>query len=164
MFTRAPDFEQSIVARQPATPDEHLRAAMALVSCPTASIGTAAPTAGMAAATFAFPEPIDEDVYYCGYTSSSSFGAASYLIRRPEGNVLVDSPRAARPLMKRIRELGGVRTLVLTHRDDVADHRIFRDTFGCDRVIHESDVDDETALAEVKVGGSTPWPSRPISR
>ncbi|WP_437765589.1 MBL fold metallo-hydrolase [Sorangium sp. So ce281] len=156
VFARAPAVDQSIVARQPATPDEHLRAAMALVSCPTASIGTAAPAAGMAAATFAFPEPIDEDVYYCGYTSSSSYGAASYLIVRPEGNVLVDSPRAARPLTKRIRELGGVRTLVLTHRDDVADHRIFRDNFGCDRVIHEDDIDDGTALAEVKIKGLAP--------
>ncbi|WP_437586579.1 MBL fold metallo-hydrolase [Sorangium sp. So ce1000] len=155
VFVRAPALEQSIVARQPATPDEHHRAAMALVSCPTASIGTAAP-AGMVAATLAFPEPIEEDIYYCGYTSSSSYGAASYLIRRPDGNVLVDSPRAARPLLKRIRELGGVRTLVLTHRDDVADHRIFHDTFGCDRVIHERDVDDGTALAEVKIAGLDP--------
>ncbi|WP_437275633.1 MBL fold metallo-hydrolase [Sorangium sp. So ce375] len=155
VFAREPAVEQSIVARQPATPGEHLRVAMALVSCPTASIGTAAP-GGMAAATLAFPEPIEEDVYYCGYTSSSSYGAASYLIRRPQGNVLVDSPRAARPLLKRIRELGGVRTMVLTHRDDVADHRIFHDTFGCDRVIHEGDVEDGTALAEVKIQGLDP--------
>src|SRR5690606_36929015 len=79
----------------------------------------------------------------------------SYLIRRPEGNVLVDSPRAARPLLRRITELGGVRTLVLTHRDDVADHRIFRDVFGCDGVIHEQDVDPgaDTALVEVRLSG-----------
>ncbi|WP_437775522.1 MBL fold metallo-hydrolase [Sorangium sp. So ce1097] len=155
VFARAPAVERSVVARQPATPDEHLRAAMALVSCPTASIGTA-DRQGMAAAATAFPEPIDEDVYYCGYASESSYGASSYLIRRPEGNVLVDSPRAARPLLKRIRELGGVRTLVLTHRDDVADHRLFRDAFGCDRVIHEADVEDDTALAEVKITGVAP--------
>ncbi|WP_437731061.1 MBL fold metallo-hydrolase [Sorangium sp. So ce1335] len=155
LFARAPAVERSVVARQPATPDEHLRAAMALVSCPTASIGTA-DRQGMAAAATAFPEPIDEDVYYCGYASESSYGAASYLIRRPEGNVLVDSPRAARPLLKRIRELGGVRTLVLTHRDDVADHRLFRDAFGCDRVIHEADVEDDTALSEVKIKGLDP--------
>ncbi|KYF85052.1 MBL fold metallo-hydrolase [Sorangium cellulosum] len=155
VFERAAALDQSIVARQPATPDEHLRAAMALVSCPTASIGTAA-REGMTAAATAFPEPLDQGVHYCGYTSSSSYGAASYLIQRPEGNVLVDSPRAARPLLKRIRELGGVRTMVLTHRDDVADHQIFRDTFGCDRVIHEADADGGTSLVEVKVRGRDP--------
>lgn len=69
--------------------------------------------------------------------------------------MLVDSPRAARPLLRRIAELGGVRTLVLTHRDDVADHRIFREVFGCDRVMHEEDIDPgaDTALVEVRLSG-----------
>ncbi|AUX24788.1 MBL fold metallo-hydrolase [Sorangium cellulosum] len=155
VFKQAPAARQAIVFHQPEGPDEHLRAAMAMVSCPTASIGTSARQSSGAAAA-AFPEPIAEGVYYCGYTSASSYGAASYLIQRPEGNVLVDSPRAARPLLKRIAELGGVRTLVLTHRDDVADHRIFHDVFGCDRVIHEADVDDGTAPAEVTIQGESP--------
>lgn len=155
VFKHVPALRQSIVFHQPEDAAEHLRAAMAMVSCPAASIGTTA-RQNAAAATVAFPEPITEDVYYCGYTSAASYGAASYLIQRPEGNVLVDSPRAARPLLKRIAELGGVRTLVLTHRDDVADHQIFHDTFGCERVIHETDVDDGTALVEVKVKGEAP--------
>jgi len=67
----------------------------------------------------ALPDPIAPDIFYCGYAAESSFGAASYLVRREGGNVLVDSPRAARPLMDRIEALGGVATMFLSHRDDV---------------------------------------------
>lgn len=155
VFQRAPALEKSIVFRQPETKEERLRAAMALVACPTTSIGSASKT-DTAAASVAFPEPVTEDIFYCGYAAESSYGASSYLIRRPEGNVLVDSPRAARPLLKRIRELGGVRTMVLTHRDDVADHRVFHEEFGCDRVLHSADVNDDTSVVEVKLEGQEP--------
>src|SRR4029079_5572385 len=103
----------------------------------------------------AFPEPLGDDVLFCGYASESSYGAASYLIRRPAGNVLVDSPRFARVLVDRIAELGGVRLLVLTHQDDVADHARFRERFGCERVIHRADVRTGTRDCERIVDGDT---------
>jgi glyoxylase-like metal-dependent hydrolase (beta-lactamase superfamily II)/ferredoxin len=133
----------SFVARQPTSLEETHRALMALVACPTGSIGTLS-KASAKDAVAAFPEPVTDDVFFCGFTSESSFGAWSYLIRRPEGNVLVDSPRAAAPLMRRLESLGGVATMALTHRDDVADHAAFRKTFGAARVIHR---DDAVALA-----------------
>ncbi|MCD7449358.1 hypothetical protein HAX54_051547, partial [Datura stramonium] len=46
-------------------------------------------------------------VYHCGYHSDKSFGAASYLIVRAEGNILVDS-------------------------DDVADHEKWSNHLGCE--------------------------------
>jgi glyoxylase-like metal-dependent hydrolase (beta-lactamase superfamily II) len=92
-------------------------------------------------------------VYFCGYASESSYGASSYLIRRPGGNVLVDSPRFARHLVDAIAALGGVSTMVLTHRDDVADHRKFRNRFACERVIHRADVDRDTAECERIIDG-----------
>lgn len=146
---------QSIVMKQPETDAERMRAAMALVACPTASIGTAN-KADVGCAARAFPELIAPDVYYCGYASEASFGASAYLIQRPEGNVLVDSPRAAKPLLERIAALGGVKTMILTHRDDVADHETFHRVFGCERVIHDSDVEPGTAAAEIKISGDTP--------
>lgn len=146
---------QSIVTRQPSTEEQRHRAAMALVACPTASIGTSC-KADVARAVTAFPEPIAPDVYYCGYASEASFGASSYLLVRPEGNVLIDSPRAAKPLLERIAALGGVRIMILTHRDDVADHEAIHRAFGCDRVIHESDVEPGTACAEIKIRGEDP--------
>jgi len=146
---------QSVVVRQPETAEQRHRAAMALVACPTASIGTASKADVTSAAT-AFPERVADDVYYCGYAAESSFGASSYLLRRPDGNVLIDSPRAARPLLKRLEELGGVRLMILTHRDDVADHEAIHRAFGCERVIHESDVDAGTEVAEIKIRGRDP--------
>jgi len=41
------------------------------------------------------------EVFHCGFHSAASFGAASYLIVRPQSNVLVDSPRFAGPLVRR---------------------------------------------------------------
>jgi glyoxylase-like metal-dependent hydrolase (beta-lactamase superfamily II)/ferredoxin len=139
--TFAEDDEYSIVYQQPRTAEELKRALMALVACPTASIGTLEhhdPHIGIDA----FPEPIAESVYFCGFTAESSFGAWSYLIVRPEadgGNVLIDSPRFATQLVKKIESLGGVRKMFLTHRDDVADHDRFAKHFGCERIMHADD-------------------------
>ena len=66
---------------------------MALLACPTGSIGSDAPT-GLKEAQKTFPDPIEEEVSFCGFTSEKSFGAWSYFIHRPDGNVLMDSPRA----------------------------------------------------------------------
>jgi glyoxylase-like metal-dependent hydrolase (beta-lactamase superfamily II)/ferredoxin len=132
---------QSSVCRQPADPSERRRALMALVACPTASIGTE-PKASAAEGVRAFPVPVFDGVYFCGFTAESSFGAWSYLIVRPDdagGNVLVDSPRFAAPLVRRIEEMGGVRLMYLSHRDDIADHARFAAHFGCPRVMHEAD-------------------------
>ena len=104
---------------------------MALVSCPTGSIGTTRNTMHTSAST-RFRCLLDDNVYFCGFTSESSFGAWSYLIRRPEdegGNILIDSPRFATQLVKRRTAMGGVKQMLLTHKDDVADHRLFAISF-----------------------------------
>ncbi|HEY0406505.1 MAG TPA: MBL fold metallo-hydrolase [Pyrinomonadaceae bacterium] len=133
--------DQSSVYQQPRTEDETRLALMSLVACPTGSIGTAR-SHDTRAAIAAFPTQICDNVYFCGFTSESSYGAWSYLILRPAeagGNLLVDSPRFAGPLVKRIAEMGGVQTMFLTHRDDVADHAKFAKRFGCARIMHAAD-------------------------
>ena len=135
VFARADSIEQSFVAHQPQAEPARTRSLMALVACPTASIGTVSKLDARGAAA-RFPELIADEIYYCGYTSEKSFGASSYLIRRAEGNVLVDSPRAAGPLVARLVELGGLQQMFLSHRDDVADHARFRACFGCERIAH----------------------------
>ncbi|MDB4960562.1 MAG: Metallo-beta-lactamase superfamily protein [Myxococcales bacterium] len=154
VFARTDRQAQSFVARQPANDVDRHRALLALVTCPTSSIGTRRKLETKAAAR-AFPIPIDgiSGVLFCGYASADSYGASSYLIRRPEGNVLVDSPRAASTLIDRVAELGGVEIMVLTHRDDVADHRAWHERFGCTRVIHRADVDAGTRDCERIVDG-----------
>jgi glyoxylase-like metal-dependent hydrolase (beta-lactamase superfamily II)/ferredoxin len=145
----------SFVARQPVTEGDRTRALMALVACPTSSIGTQ-PKLDASAGVAAFPEPIAEGVYSCGFTAESSFGAWSYLVTRADGNVLVDSPRAAEPLVRKLEERGGVRWMFLTHRDDVADHAAFQRRFGCERILHERDVTGGTRAVERRLTGEEP--------
>src|SRR5918912_91491 len=133
--------DQSSVYRQPRTEEETRLALMSLVACPTASIGTTRRYDARVGVE-AFPSLVAENVYFCGFTSESSFGAWSYLVVRPGaegGNVLVDSPRFTRPLVRKIEALGGVSTIFLTHRDDVADQEKYARHFGARRVMHEDD-------------------------
>jgi glyoxylase-like metal-dependent hydrolase (beta-lactamase superfamily II) len=130
---------------------------MALVACPTGSIGTMS-RRNARAGVEAFPEQLLADVYFCGFTSEASFGAWSYLILRPEaegGNVLVDSPRFTSPLVKRIEQLGGVRLMVLSHRDDIADHARFAAHFRCPRVMHHADDATRLGIEQITKGEET---------
>jgi glyoxylase-like metal-dependent hydrolase (beta-lactamase superfamily II)/ferredoxin len=132
---------QSSVGCQPETPDEIHCALMALVACPTGSIGTLSRKNARAAAR-SFPVPVFANVFFCGFTAEASFGAWSYLIVRPPedgGNILVDSPRFVGPLVRRIEEMGGVAVMFLSHQDDIADHRKFAAHFHCPRVMHRED-------------------------
>jgi glyoxylase-like metal-dependent hydrolase (beta-lactamase superfamily II)/ferredoxin len=132
---------QSSVYRQPESEEETRLALMALVACPSGSIG-AGERLNAKTGVDAFPFLIAENVYYCGFNSEKSFGAWSYLIVRPPekgGNVLVDSPRFASPLVWQIEKMGGVNQMFLTHRDDVADHKAFHEKFAAARIMHAAD-------------------------
>jgi glyoxylase-like metal-dependent hydrolase (beta-lactamase superfamily II)/ferredoxin len=145
--------EQSAVFYQPQNDAQKLKAMQALLSCPTASIGTVEKPRDIEMAQQSIPIAIDDNVYHCGYHSEKSYGAASYLIQRSQGNILVDSPRFTPPLVKRLEEMGGVRYLYLTHRDDVADHQKFRARFGCDRILHQEDITANTQDVEIQISG-----------
>jgi glyoxylase-like metal-dependent hydrolase (beta-lactamase superfamily II)/ferredoxin len=156
IFAEAGDA--SIVHHQPENDDDTTRALMALVACPTGSIGTIAHHDAHIGID-AFPESIAENVFYCGFNAESSFGAWSYLIVRPDsegGNVLIDSPRFATQLVKKIEALGGVRTMFLTHKDDVADHARFAERFHCRRIMHADDGADRHGI-ETVIRGAEPF-------
>src|SRR3989449_9572161 len=138
---------QSFVQEQPANDASCRRALRGGVSCPTASIGT---ERSAKEAARDLPVHVEGPVYRCGYSSEASYGAQSYFLRRDGGNILVDSPRFAAPLVRRIADSGGVRRMFLTHRDDVADHAPFRERFGGERIIHR---DDAVIDAEVLLDG-----------
>lgn len=148
--------DKSRVHAQPRDDAQARAAGMALLACPVAAIGTDGKT-DLKPARAAFPQQIgDGPVYYLGYHSRKSFGAASYLIRREQGNILVDSPRFAGPVVRALEDLGGVQTMFLTHMDDVADHRRFAGHFGCQRIIHKADVRRRTAVVERQIEGFDP--------
>ncbi len=143
-FAPAPSGDKALVWRQPEGEPETTRALLALRACPVAAIQAPAdqvrrtPDDGFPALLTRHPAG---EVYYCGWASRRSFGASSYLIVRPAGNVLIDSPRFNAPLARQIEALGGLATMVLTHRDDVADHDRWAARFGCPRWIHAADAD-----------------------
>jgi glyoxylase-like metal-dependent hydrolase (beta-lactamase superfamily II) len=99
---------------------------------------------------------VHENVFFCGFTSRDSFGAWSYFVERPEGNVLIDSPRSVVRLLSEFEQRGGIGTMFLTHRDDVAEHATFARRFRCERVIHERDVGRSTENIERKISGTDP--------
>lgn len=159
VFTRVDGM--SAVSKQPSCQEERLKALQALLSCPTSSISTEKPARDILEAQKTFPIPIDVEripgVYHCGYHSDKSFGAASYLLVHPQGNILIDSPRYTERLASNIEKLGGVRYMFLTHKDDVADHGKWSARFKCERVLHSTEVNDSTRDVEMKLEGCGPW-------
>lgn len=153
--------EQSAVHHQPSNSIEELHAFQALLSCPTASIGTVEKPKDIKQVQDSIPILVAEKVYHCGYHAENSFGAASYLIIRPEGNILVDSPRFSPPLVKKIEAMGGIKYLYLTHRDDVADHQKFHEHFGCDRILHRDEISSGTKNVEIQLTGTDPYALSP---
>ncbi|MDJ0620012.1 MAG: MBL fold metallo-hydrolase [Calothrix sp. MO_192.B10] len=159
VFTRKD--EQSAVYHQPTHETERLAALQALLSCPTSSIGTVEKPQDIKVAQLSFPIPVEENVYHCGYHSEKSFAAASYFIKLPEGNILIDSPRFTPPLVKRLEKLGGIRYMYLTHRDDVADHQQFAQHFQCQRILHEKEISANLNDIEIQLTGFEPFELAP---
>ncbi|MBW4446406.1 MAG: MBL fold metallo-hydrolase [Spirirestis rafaelensis WJT71-NPBG6] len=153
--------DQSAVHHQPANEAERLAALQALLACPTSSIGTIEKPQDIKYAQLTFPILVAENVYHCGYHSEDSFGAASYLIELPEGNILVDSPRFTPPLVKRIEKMGGIRYMYMTHKDDVADHQKFAEHFQCQRILHTDEITASTSDVEIQLTGSEPFDLTP---
>lgn len=156
----APAGAQARVQQQPQGPEQTRQALLALQACPVAAIG-APPALVRSTPADGFPALLTRHaagaVYYCGWASRRSFGASSYLIVRDAGNVLIDSPRYNAPLARRIEALGGLAAIVLTHRDDVADHDRWAARFGCPRWIHAADA-DAAPTAERRIEGESEQP------
>ncbi len=140
----APTGSSSYVHTQPNGQQEVEKSLLALIDCPVAAIGAPKHLTANSSADV-FPILVTKhpagDVYYCGWSSKRSFGASSWLILSAEGNVLIDSPRWSAPLAKQIKKMGGISQIVLTHRDDVADHTNWAKAFNCERWIHQDDAD-----------------------
>ncbi len=142
------------VRRQPSSREEKLSAFQALVSCPVSAIGVLSKKVPKEV-HLSFPIPIEDEVYLTGYSSKDSYGALSYFIRHGSGNWLIDSPRFNPHIVRRLEEMGGLRYILLTHEDDIADSERFADHFGAERIIHEGD-SHAVPDAEIVLRGSEP--------
>lgn len=116
----ADEGRHSYVHAQPAAEGEWRAATRALLSCPTASIGTEGKPR-TAAAMDDFPMAIDDGVYYLGFNSHKSRGANSYLIVRAGGNWMVDAPRWSSRVAAAIEALGGLAVVFYTCRANRGD-------------------------------------------
>lgn len=148
------DGDYSIVYAQPKTGEQQRKAIRALLACPTGSIGTIHPNSAKEVMRD-FPMHIDEEVYYCGFNSPKSFGGNSYVVLRPGGNWLIDSPKFLPHLVNRFRSLGGIKHIFLTHRDDVADAERYASEFSATRIIHRDELSSQPD-AETVVDGTEP--------
>ena len=147
--------EQSAVYHQPDTVAEKVKAMQALLSCPTASIGTVEKPQDIKKVQETLPILVSDNIYHCGYHSEKSYGAASYLIVRSNGNILIDSPRFTPPLVKQLETMGEIRYMYLTHRDDIADHAKFQQHFNCERILHQDDITNDTKDVEIQFSATT---------
>lgn len=128
--------EYSVFDRQPSTPEEVHQAWLAAELCPTRSIRT---ESHLRPPPRVYPHELAEGVHLCGHNHRSSFGAHSYLVVRPSGNLLIDSPRFTRKLVAPFEEMGGIAKILLSHRDDVADADKWARHFDAEVHIHEDD-------------------------
>lgn len=128
--------DKSIFARQPANEAEERMAWRAMLVCPTASVRHEGKKRRPDAI---FPQELAPGVYRCGFNSRDSYGAHSYFVKRPEGNLLVDSPRFSKELRLFFEKAGGIADILLSHRDDVADADKYAEEFGSRVWIHKSD-------------------------
>jgi glyoxylase-like metal-dependent hydrolase (beta-lactamase superfamily II)/ferredoxin len=145
---------RSSVYAQPATAGDLAGALRALVACPVGAIGDAAHRP-LHDAVAAFPLRIDGSVSYLGFNARASYGANSYLLERAGGNWMIDAPRWNAALAAALEARGGVQTILLTHRDDIAGAARYASHFGAQRIIHER---DRSAMpdADIVIDGDDP--------
>jgi len=141
------------VKKQPQNEAEILAAMQALLACPSASIGTQ-DKLDLSTAKNSFPLPLAKDIYINGFNHQDSYGAHSYFIVSSNGNWLVDSPRFTSHLIDKIEAMGGIRYILLTHRDDVCDAPRYAKHFGAERIIHLYDSDAQKDAEIILQGDS----------
>lgn len=154
----APDLiadvdHRSDVVRQPETEAELRAVHAAAFACLTRSIRHTSQR--LDPDLDPFPLALDDNVFHCGHNSRQTAGANSYLLRRPTGNLMIDTPRWSPELADRYERLGPVTDVLLTHRDHAAHGRQYADRYGARLWIHEGDL-DAAPSADVVVRGLDP--------
>ena len=129
---------RSVIVKQPNGPEQEAAMWRAAAACPTKSIGNLEHSVEPAGI---FPHPLTGGVFALGNNALASFAAHSFLVVRPDGNLMIDSPRFTRRLAASVDDLGGVEHVLLTHRDDVADYDRWAERYGARVWIGEADAD-----------------------
>ncbi len=126
----------SYVHAQPGDALANAAALEALARCPVGAIGNDGLEPGPIPMRRLMP-----DVWSCGHPSPLTDEAASYLLIRPEGNILIDVPDFHPALVTQLEGLGDLRYIFLTHEDTIGEVELFQAHFGAEVIMHESEVD-----------------------
>lgn len=124
----------SFVHAQPAGPLEEASCLDALSRCPVGAIGRDGLAPG--------PTPMRRlmpDLWSCGHPSALTDEASSYLLVRPEGNVLVDVPDFHPALIPQLEALGDLRYIFITHEDTIGEVELFQAHFGAEVIMHAAE-------------------------
>ena len=163
-YSRNAGLGKSIVYALPADDVEKLRAYAAMVACPVGAIKLDHPDALVKQVDTVLPL-VPGRVWHLAEHSPSSYGATPYLIRPDEergGGIMVDTPRFSERMARRIEATVGTLThIILTHRDDVADHNKWAKRFPlAQRVMHKDDLvtGDTDGTVEVVLQGQEDYP------
>jgi len=158
---------KSAVKIQPESDGDKLQAYAAMIACPVGAIRTHAPDSLAKQAFELFPAEIDQEsipgIMHLGFHSAESYGATPYLVRRTlGGNIMIDVPRFNERLAQAIEAEGRLLYIILTHKDDVADHDKWAKRFPtAQRIIHRADVTTSTADVELQLEGEGTWKLAP---
>lgn len=134
-FTRH-DGGYSFVAVQPGDALAEAACLEALSRCPVGAIGRDGLEPGPAPMRRLMP-----DLWACGHMSALTDHASSYLLVRPDGNVLVDVPEFHPALVEWLETLGDLRYIFLTHEDTVGEVDRFQAHFGAEVIMHASEAE-----------------------
>mmetsp|Transcript_39596 Transcript_39596/g.112932 ORF Transcript_39596/g.112932 Transcript_39596/m.112932 type:complete len:391 (-) Transcript_39596:1488-2660(-) len=138
---------RAYVKKQPSTREEFIQTRRAVKSCPPKAIHWTKLPAGLMKETSeweGFPELIDSGdgyEFYCLGAVTHTLGTESYLIvREGRGNVMVEPASHTKQVVDFVMQRGGVKYLVLTHRDHTKGHSFWRMQTGCKRVLHSDEM------------------------
>lgn len=145
--------ELSYVKQQPQNEAQKYQSIVAILSCPVFSIGMKENKQQIREVANTLPMQLEGNVYFCSFNSEKSYGANSYFIKREKGNILIDSPRFNSRLVKDLERIGGLAYIYLTHQDDIADYKKFKEHFGARVIYHEDDFNDKITHADITLKG-----------
>ena len=162
--TMAPAFikehaGKSVFLRQPSTPAEVEAAWRASAVCP---VGAVEAPAGLEMPERLFPQYLGDATYRLGFNAKSSYGSHSYFALCDGQRFMVDAPRWNAALVDWLTDMGGLNHILLTHRDDVADAKIYADHFGARVWIHEADAASAPFATDIMRGNAPDGPAPSI--
>ena len=141
---------RSVILRQPETEAEVRAMNAAAFAC---HVGAIQPVEGkLDPALDPYPMALDDKVYFCGHNSPMNVSANSFLLRRPNGLMMVDTPLFSNALAARYEALGPITDVLLTHRDHAAHGERYAERFGARLWIHEGDLDSAPTADHVMRG------------